>query len=64
MTPLEFKAAREKLGLTQSELAKLIGVSGARTIGKWENDERPIPRYAQVIMKWAVTGESPFESSS
>jgi transcriptional regulator with XRE-family HTH domain len=39
MTPEEFKAAREKLGLTQVEFAKVFHVS-PRAVGGWEQGER------------------------
>ena len=34
--------AREQQGITQGDLAKLAGYA-ARTIGRWERDEFPIP---------------------
>lgn len=37
------REARTKLGLTQGQLAKALGMSGARTVCKWENGERSIP---------------------
>ena len=40
---LELRAARAKLDLTQGQLAKALGVSGYRTVCKWENGERGIP---------------------
>lgn len=42
MTPLELRAVRERLGLTQGAAARLVGVDG-RTWRRWENDERDIP---------------------
>jgi DNA-binding transcriptional regulator YiaG len=39
MTPSEFKAAREALGLTQEEFAKTFQVS-PRAVGGWEQGER------------------------
>ena len=35
MTPQEFKAARQKLGLTQSQLGHLLDTA-PQTIRKWE----------------------------
>jgi DNA-binding transcriptional regulator YiaG len=52
MTPLEFKAMRNKLGLSQSQLCVLwgMGANGGRTIRKWETGERALcPRAARLI---------------
>ena len=35
------RAIRKRLGLTQAELAKQIGVTG-NTLARWERDELPI----------------------
>jgi DNA-binding transcriptional regulator YiaG len=43
MTPLELKAARKTLGLTQGELARALGMSGDRIVRRWESGERPVP---------------------
>lgn len=40
MTGDEIRDARERLGLTQSELGQMVGVS-MRTIGNWERGETP-----------------------
>ncbi len=44
MTPAQFKAAREALGLSQNDLAAVWGMgdNGGRTIRRWENGERPL----------------------
>jgi transcriptional regulator with XRE-family HTH domain len=34
--PLELRAAREKAGLTQHELARLVGAAGGERISRWE----------------------------
>lgn len=39
MTPAEFRQSRKSLGLTQGQLAALIGVD-RRTVQKWEGAER------------------------
>lgn len=54
MTPSEFRQAREALGLTQSELARALKMTGrdsARTIRKWENGNPPPPGPAQVAIE-------------
>ena len=43
------RAHREQQGLTQTELAKQIGVADAQ-ISRWENGRAmPIPRYLEAI---------------
>lgn len=53
MTPAEFKEARLRLGLTQSELARALklGGDGKRTVRRWEHGERDIPGPAQVAVR-------------
>ena len=51
MTPAEFTAAREKLGLSVDELAKLLGVSSRRTIAWWESGKRPVPGPVDLAMR-------------
>ena len=54
MTPAEFKEARQKLGLTQSQMANVLD-SDARAIRAIESDpetskhRRPAPRMARLI---------------
>lgn len=48
MTAQEFIAHREALGLSTSELAKLIGVHHS-TLWRWEAEEQPVPQYAALI---------------
>jgi DNA-binding transcriptional regulator YiaG len=46
MTPIQFKQARLRLGLSQSEMAEALGVEGAhggRTVRRWESGERTVP---------------------
>jgi len=41
MTPTEMKALRDRLGLSQTEMGKLLRLkSGARIVGAWERGER------------------------
>lgn len=42
MMPEDMRIARLRLGWTQAELARRIGVS-RRTIGRWEMGETPLP---------------------
>lgn len=61
MTPAEFKSARNALGLSLSQLARLLGVN-ARTVRKWEADpsipsSRPPNPTAVRVLKWLASGE-------
>lgn len=48
----DVKVLREGLGLTQEELARLIGVS-ARTVSRWENGEsEPTALALKEILRW------------
>ena len=49
MTAAEFKQIRLDASLTQSQLAKILGTT-ERTIRRYETDEQPIPRVAQVAI--------------
>lgn len=42
MTPKQFKAARKKLGLSQSEMADALAIKDPRTIRRYESGEREI----------------------
>jgi transcriptional regulator with XRE-family HTH domain len=49
MDPADFKAARLKLGLTQAQIGKRLGI-GERQIRRMENGREPIrDLYAEVI---------------
>lgn len=49
MTPADYKAARDRLGLTQEQLAKRVGVS-VRTIASREAGG-PITREAEIAIR-------------
>jgi len=59
MTPDEFKAGRNALGLSTNQLARLFRVSDGRTVRRWEAGDRDIPGPAIVLMQWLITGERP-----
>lgn len=46
----EIRFIRTELGLTQSELAKLLGKDG-QTIGRWERGENPIEQSADTLVR-------------
>lgn len=51
MTPKQLKSVRQKFGLSQAELALLIGVASDRTVRRWEEGERDIPGPVIVLMQ-------------
>lgn len=61
MTPEQFKEARQSLGLSLSQLAKILNVD-PRTVRKWEASESastgrdPNPIACQVL-RWLASGE-------
>jgi len=64
MTPAEFRAARERLGLTRPQLARLLGVD-ARSVARWEADgtvqsRQPSPLVCRVL-RWLLAGFRPPE---
>jgi DNA-binding XRE family transcriptional regulator len=56
MTPHEIRTRRERLGITQSQAAHLVGVD-ARTWRKWECRERAMP--TPVIRLLRLMGDAP-----
>lgn len=49
MTPTEFRAARKRLGLTQTALAAALGL-GRTSICMYEAGKAPIPRTAELAI--------------
>ncbi|WP_299377493.1 helix-turn-helix domain-containing protein [uncultured Kiloniella sp.] len=62
MTPIEFKAARERLNLTQTQLGTILNVN-PRTVRKWEQEDgtRPPNPIACRVMEWLEAGFVPPE---
>ena len=50
MSPDRFKKIREQLGLTQDELANVLGISGKRPISRYETGERTPDLLTQALM--------------
>lgn len=50
MTKREFKQLRQLIGVSQTKLAKEMGVT-IRTITRWERGEFPIPRIADLALR-------------
>jgi DNA-binding XRE family transcriptional regulator len=55
MTNEEFKATREKLELTQSQLAYKIGLS-ERSIRYYEQGGRPVPATVSILLETFLRG--------
>lgn len=63
MTPAELKEARRSLGLTQQELAGVLGVHPI-SISKWELGEREIKRPIELAVRAIVAYGQPEEWSN
>lgn len=65
MTPKEFRDARQSLGLSQSELGRVLGVN-PRTVRKWEHDNgtRPPNPIACRVVLWMLKGVQPTGTKS
>lgn len=50
MTPTEFRALRERLGLSQGELAKLIGID-RNSVWRKEHGQRAITERDVIMLK-------------
>jgi len=65
VTPQEFKQARHTLGLSQSQLGRILDTA-PQTIRKWEMDEsrstsRSVNPVAAQVMRWMLAGFRPPE---
>jgi DNA-binding transcriptional regulator YiaG len=58
MTPAEFRAGRQQLGLTLKELGGILNTD-PRTVRRWENHERPLNPIADRVMEWLLAGYRP-----
>lgn len=58
MTPTDIKAARKRLGLSQSGLAEALrlGPNGERTIRRWEVGDIPVTGPASVAIELLLQG--------
>jgi len=53
MTGAELRRARERLGLTQSELAEAIGMR-KNSIARMERRERPVMKHTELAVKFLL----------
>jgi transcriptional regulator with XRE-family HTH domain len=49
MTAQDLRECRERLGLTQAELAREVGVR-SDTLSRWERGERKIPKTVEILV--------------
>jgi len=56
MTPAQFKAGRNALGLSQPAMARALnmGKNGWQSILRWEKDGTTVPGPAQVAMRFML----------
>jgi DNA-binding transcriptional regulator YiaG len=57
MTPTQFKAIRQRAGLTQSSLAAVLRLSDLRTIRRYETGERAISGPVTLLMEFISEGK-------
>ncbi len=56
MTPTAFAAALSDLGLSQTEFARLTGITNG-TVSRWARGVLPVPLWAERLLDaWAITG--------
>ena len=55
-----FKEYRQKLGLTQAQLSRLLGLhDGSRSVRRYEQGERAISGPIDRLLTWLATGKKP-----
>ena len=59
MTPTQIKAIRERAGLTQDQLAKLLRLSDSRTIRRYEDGSRAVSGPVSIILEMLDEGILP-----
>jgi len=59
MTPAQFKAIRERAGLTQGQLVRVLRLSDSRTIRRYEDGSRAVSGPASIIMEMLGEGILP-----
>ena len=59
MTPAEIRAARDTLGLTQGEFARVMGVNGPAYVSAWEAGTRRPSISAMLLMHVYLSGYRP-----
>lgn len=63
MTPVQIKALRIELRLTQAQLAEAVGVART-TVVSWERGEQTTPRWFGLAAAAVAAGLHPYQPSS
>ena len=58
MNRLELNTTRRRLLLTQQDLADRLEISRG-TVGRWEREDAPIPRWAALAVRYLATDRVP-----
>ena len=58
MTPIQYKAAKRRLGLSHSGVARLFVVH-PRTSRRWQSGEAPIPKSVEIAMVLLAKQKAP-----
>ena len=59
MTSAQFKSIRERAGLTQGQLARVLRLSDSRTIRRYEDGSRAVSGPASILMEMLGEGILP-----
>lgn len=59
MAPTELKSIRERAGLTQDQLARLLRLSDSRTIRRYEDGSRAISGPVSILLELIDEGILP-----
>jgi hypothetical protein len=60
MTPKQFQAAIDRLGLSQVRAAKLFGAD-PRTARRWALGERDVPECVAIVLRLLLSGKITIE---
>lgn len=59
MTPNEFRAIRQQLGLSQAGLAAILGYGHAMRVSEFERGARDVPHLLALLMRAYADGYRP-----
>jgi transcriptional regulator with XRE-family HTH domain len=63
MTPVQFKAARKALGLSQNAMASALGLKTSRAIRQFESGDRevsgPVAKLVEMLITQKTSGQPP-----
>lgn len=52
MKPHQLREARNKLGISQTQMAAYMGIASDRSIRRWERDGAEVPAWAALIVRY------------